>query len=264
MRTNTISLVVIALALLAIGAGFVSGAAGSRPPAVVTYRPQPLASVHARAGADASDIAVDDIFSRDDVVVDRHASASTTWRPARLAIVVGLCGYSVRIESAFLHLGVPLAFDVDPHGADAVRFAHLAQMAKMPFFLHVNDVPSAAMLTSLRARFGTFTGIASRTSAGMARALAGTGFTFFDERGDANPTAFFAARVPFVARDGTVDDRAAESYILFMLQRAADRSEHEGALTLLMRPLPASLAAFESFVQTRSVQIAALTPESTN
>ena len=95
----------------------------------------------------------------------------------------------------------------------------------------------------------------------MATALAGTGLEFFDERGDADPAPFVAAHVRFVTRDATVDDRSAETYIEFMLARAAERSEHEGRLTVLMRPLPASLAALDAFLQTRSVQIAALTPD---
>ncbi|MDE2481079.1 MAG: divergent polysaccharide deacetylase family protein [bacterium] len=260
MRTNALSLVVIALALLAIGAGFLGGAAGIHPPAVVTLRPAPVASTRAVLGGGASDAAVEDLFSDDDVVVERADVASAGWRPARLAFVVGLCGWSARIEAAFLHAGVPFAFDLDPHAPQALAFARLAHDAGARIFVHVNQPPSAAELATLRATFGAFEGVASRDSAQMPRALAGTGLAFFDERGDADPHAFARARVPLLSRDVTADDRTSESYVRFMLERAAERSQHEGTLTVLIRPLPSSLEAFEQFAQTRSVQIAEPTP----
>ncbi len=261
MRTNAISLVIIALALLAIGAGFASGQVGAHPPAIVSLRAGPAPRVSAPTDdARYSDMPVRDLFSRDDVVVARHTGASARWLAPQLSLVVGLCGASARIESAFLHLGLPIAYDLDPHAPEALAFARDAQAAHAELLVHVNEAPSPAVLTALRARFGAIAGVASRTSAGMARALAGSGLVFFDERGTADPRAFADAHVPFVARNTTVDDRTGEGYVLFMLDRAELRSEHEGRLVVLMRPLPSTLTALESFLRTRSVQIAALTP----
>ncbi len=258
MRTASVSLTVIALALAAIVGGFFSGQASSRPFAIATIRAMPSPRVEAVLQG-ASDAAVVDEFSDDDVVVERPTVDSRTWLPQRLAIVIGLCGESEAIDATFLRLNVPLAFDIDPHAAQAARVASFARAQGDVLLLHVSNAPSAATLTSLRATFGTFDGVASRESAGMAQALAATGLVFFDERGDANPGAFAAAHVALVQRDFTADDRSAPSYIQFMLERAALRSQREGRLVVLMRPLPNSLDALSAFLGTRSADILTLT-----
>ena len=93
----------------------------------------------------------------------------------------------------------------------------------------------------------------------MPRALRATGLLFFDERGDADARSFVMTGVRVVSRDATVDDHSSPSYISFMLDRAALRSEREGRVVVLMRPLPNSLAALTGFLETRSAQIVALT-----
>ncbi|HVA29192.1 MAG TPA: divergent polysaccharide deacetylase family protein [Candidatus Baltobacteraceae bacterium] len=258
MRTTVVSLAVIGIALAAIVAGYLSGQAGTRPPAVVQLRPHAAASVEAVFHG-ASDAAVDDLFSNDDVVVERPALTSSTWLPPRLSLVVGLVGSSATIDATFMRLDLPIAFDLDPHAADALRVARFIHEQGDVLLLHVARAPSRAELASLHAQFGAFDGIASRASVGVAKTLAGTGLSFFDERGDADPGPFRAAGVPFVARDVTVDDRTEPSYIAFMLDRAAMRSQRQGRLVVLLRPMPNSLAALAQFVGTRSAQIVALT-----
>jgi polysaccharide deacetylase 2 family uncharacterized protein YibQ len=93
----------------------------------------------------------------------------------------------------------------------------------------------------------------------MPQALAHTGLAFLDERGDADARGFAALGVAVYSRDATADDCTAASYIAFMLQRAAMRSQRQGRLVVLMRPLARSLDALGAFVRTRSAQIVPLT-----
>lgn len=258
MRTAAVSLVVIALALAAIVAGYLSGQAGAHPEQIVVLHPSASPDVHA-VFRGASDAPIVDLFSSDDVVIDRPSRDMSSWQPERLSIVVGLCGDSLALDGEFLQLGLPLAIDLDPHGADAVKVARYVHANGLTLLIHVQAAPSRSTLASLRARFGAIDGIASRASAGMARALAGTGMFFFDERGRADPVPFLENGVRLLQRDATVDDRSSPSYISFMLERAAMRSTREGTLVVLMRPLPNSLAALTSFLGTRSAQIVTLT-----
>jgi polysaccharide deacetylase 2 family uncharacterized protein YibQ len=257
-KTNAVSLAFIAVALAAICGGYVSGAAGARPPQVVLLHPVASPNVHAVQHG-YSDSPTVDLFSDDDVVVDRSHSANSSWLPQRLSIVVGLCGSSLAVDGEFLRLGLPIAIDLDPRAGDAVRVAHYVSQAGPVLLIHVNNPPSQAVLETLLHRFGRFEGIASRSSAGMAEALRGTGLMFFDERGDADPAQFAGSGVHVVSRDARVDDRSSPSYISFMLNRAAVRSQREGRVVILMRPLPNSLAALSDFLGTRSAEIVALT-----
>jgi len=258
MRSTVVSLAVIGLALAAIVAGYFSGQAGTRPPSVVQLRPRASPSVKAVLHG-ASDSAVDDVFSDDDVVVDRPAMTVSTWLPQRLSFVVGLVGDSPSVDATFLRLDLPLAYDLDPHASDALSVAKLIHEEGAMLLVHLAQAPSRAAIVSLRAEFGEIDGVASRSSQGAAHALAGTGLWFFDERGDADPAPFRDAGVPFVSRDATIDDRTAPSYIAFMLDRTAIRSQRQGRLVVLLRPMPNSLAALSDFVRTRSAQIVTLT-----
>ena len=265
MRTASVSLVVIGLALAAIVAGFLSGQVSSHPPAIVTLHPSALPSsvpVSARNIAAemrrVSDAAVDDAFSDDDVVVERPAEKRDAWAMPRLSFVVGLAGDSSIVDAQFLRAGVPLAFDLDPDAHDAVDVARLVRASGDALFVHVDSPPAAASLDALRARIGSFDGIASHADAGMARALAGTGLAFFDEAGEAAPQPFARARVRLVQRDATVDDRTSQSYIDYMLEQAALRARTQGRLVVFMRPQPNSLAALNAFLGASTAEIAAL------
>lgn len=261
MRKSTaVSLAIIALALAAILGGYLSGTAGARPPQIVSLHPMPSprASVHP-VSSGYSDSPVVDLFSGDDVVVDRARTATSAWLPERLSIVVGLTGNSVAVDGEFLGLGLPIAFDLDPHAAEANRVAEYVMSQGLVLLIHVTEAPSAATVKRLRERFRRIDGIASRSTHGMASALRGTGLLFFDERGDADETPFLENGVRFVARDATVDDHSSPNYIAFMLERTAIRSQREGRMVVLMRPLPNSFAALSRFMGTRSAQIVALT-----
>lgn len=258
MRTTAVSITVIALALAAILGGYFSGQAGARPPQIVVLHPVATPSVHAVTKG-YTDSPIVDLFSEDDVVVDRAQTATSAWLPERLSFVVGLCGRSLALDAEFLRLGLPLAIDLDPHGSDAQHVASYVTAQGLALLIHVDSAPSAAVLADFKKRFGSFDGIASRTSDGMPQALRGTGLLFFDERGEADARRFAMTGIHVVSRDATVDDRSSPSYISFMLDRAALRSQREGRVVVLMRPLPNSLAALTRFLETRSAQIVALT-----
>ncbi len=265
MRTASVSLVVIVLALASIVAGFVGGQASSHPPAIVMLHAAALPStepVSARNLAAAlqrvSDAALNDTFAQDDVVVDRPLTQSSQWLTPRLSVVVGLTGESAVMEAQFLRLDIPLAFDVDPNGHDASLFTKLARNAGDPIFIHVGTAPSAEQLETFKQRIGPFDGIASRIDAGMPHALQGGGLMFFDEQGSADIAPFRRAGVAVVQRDTTVDDRTGKGYITYMLQRAAMRSRRAGRVVVFMRPQPNSLDALNQFLTSGSAEIAAI------
>ena len=265
MRTASVSLVVIVLALASIIAGFLGGQAASHPPAIVVLRPGAIPSavpVSARNLAAelqrVSDTAVIDPFSGDNVVVERPVTQSPRWLRPRLSFVVGLTGESAVVEAQFLRLGVPLAFDVDPNGPDAAAFAKLARAAGDVVFVHMGSAPVASQLEKLEQRIGPFDGVASRADRGMAHALATRKLTFFDEKGDANIATFKSAGVKIVQRDATVDDRTSEGYITYMLHGAELRARRSACIVVFLRPQPNSLDALSRFLQTDSAEIAAL------
>lgn len=254
---NGISLVVIALALASILAGFLSGQHASHPPPTVVLHAARAATTPAPGLPHETDAHTVDLFSDDDVVVERPLAAVANWQPERLAIVVGLCGQSVAVESGFLRLGDPMAFDLDPNAAEAAKFAQFVRESGDPLYVHLGSAPTSAQLDALRARIGAFDGVASRSPRGMTRALAGTGLAFFDERGDADARAFAQANVSLIRRDFTVDNRTAPTYVSYMLERAAARSARAGAVVVLMRPMPSSLDALAAFTRSRAIDLAA-------
>ncbi|MHB8147435.1 MAG: divergent polysaccharide deacetylase family protein [Vulcanimicrobiaceae bacterium] len=239
----------IVLSLGVIVAGYLGGSRATPPPTASLRRS------HATHSSDAAGAPVRDLFSNDDVVVERPQMAGLSWQPERLGIVIGLCGQSIAVESGFLGLGVPLSFDLDPHAAQAQGFAADVRAAGERLFIHVGHPPTGPQLTALRRRFGRFDGVASRESAGMAQALAGRSLAFFDERGDADARLFQTAGVPLEQRDVTADDRAAPAYIGYMLRRAAERSAYEGRVVVLMRPMLESLSALARFLHGHNAEI---------
>jgi polysaccharide deacetylase 2 family uncharacterized protein YibQ len=254
----------IALALAAIVGGYVQGITSAKPPPVASLRssaheaknlpPALRALTHGGSGG-----AVADLFTQDDVVVERTRPAANNWRSEQLSIVVGLCGESVAAESGFLRLSDPMAFIVDPHAAQAPAFAKLVRDANQTLLVQVTAPPSAVTLASLRRKLGAFDGVAARDARGMAWVLRTSGLIFFDERGDsADSNEFTSAGVTLVRRDVTSDDRSAADYVSFMLSRAAGLSRRVGTVVVLMRPLPSSLDALRGFNASRNVALVAL------
>jgi polysaccharide deacetylase 2 family uncharacterized protein YibQ len=248
---------VIVLALAAIGAGYMSGASTARVPHHVTLAPHAAPSVHPVL-RDPSDAAVVDLFSRDDVVVERARTVALRWAQPKLAIVVGLCGFSAAADARFAALSLPVAFDIDPDAPNAVQSAQLAREAHDLIFAHVGTAPTVAQLARLQHRLGHLDGIASRESDGFVQSLDGTGLMFFDERGDADADDFTRVGIPVVQRDVTADDRTAATYVRFMLQRAAQQSERDGRLVVLLRPHAGSLDALSALAATRTVDFVPL------
>jgi polysaccharide deacetylase 2 family uncharacterized protein YibQ len=259
---NGFWLAVIALALVAIVGGYFEGASSAKPAPTLALHPDVRVSVHpARIDASntglhrSTDEAVVDAFSNDDVVVERPDLASIDWHPERISFVVGLCGTSLVTEAGFLHLGVPVAVDLDPAALDAVRVARATRDSGDRLFVHVTVAPSRDTLAALRSRLGDFDGISGRDVPNVAQALSGTGLAYFDERGDAPNGAFAQAGVALVQRDTTIDDRIAETYVAYMLERAAERSVREGRVVVLMRPLEETLTAVKNFLQTHNPEV---------
>jgi hypothetical protein len=153
----------------------------------------------------------------------------------------------------------PIAFDVDPAASQAGDIIGHAHQYHDAVLLHLDTAPTQAQLARWRKRFGSFDGIASRSSDGFVQALDGTGLLFFDERGDADADDFTRAGIAIVQRDETVDDHTARSYIKYMLQRAVQRSQRQGRSVIFMRPQEHSLDALQALVTTRSVQFTPLT-----
>ncbi|MBV8489684.1 MAG: hypothetical protein JO199_04065, partial [Candidatus Eremiobacteraeota bacterium] len=222
MFRNAFWLTLIGGACVAIVAGFLQASVTTHPPPVAELRSlHALATLPPAAVLRGYDTRTTDPFAQDDVVVDRQRSAQAVWQRPRLAAVVGLCGASAVVEGAFLRLGFPLAFVLDPNASQAVQVARMVRDAGDPLFVQVDAPPGALEVAGFRSRFGGLDGIAARDPAGMPAALRGSGLTFFDERGDADAAPFAAARVALIARDVTADDRTGSGYVNFMLERAA-------------------------------------------
>ena len=257
VRSQAFWLAIIALALAAIVGGYMSGREPRRRRALVYSR----ASRRAR--------------TRCCTIPRIHASTISS-RPTTSSSIVRSCSPNIgsrrnlrswwvcadaapSIDAAFVQMRVPIAFDVDPSAAQAVMVVQLAREAGDLVLLHLENAPTQWQLAQLRKRFGTFDGVASRSSERFVQSLDGTGLLFFDERGDADAGEFSAAGIPIAQRDETVDDQTARGYIRFMLARAVQRSQREGRSVVLMRPQHPSLDALEALVATRSVQFVALT-----
>lgn len=265
MFRNAFWVAIIVAAAAAIVAGFVQGSLATHPPPFAqvrnsehhTNRQTPAFAIAALRGA--SQTRPSDTFAQDDVVVDRQRTASLQWQHESLAIVVGLCGQSIPIESGFLRLKFPLAFVIDPSGIAAAQFAQLVRANGDALLVQLSGAPSAGKLASLHAKLGRFDGIASRNADGMAAALQGSGLIYFDERGDAAGAHDFAQRkVAVVSRDTTADNRGSEGYVGFMLQNAAAMSRRSGPIVVFIRPLPSSLAALQTFADGHDVAFVAL------
>jgi polysaccharide deacetylase 2 family uncharacterized protein YibQ len=261
---NAFWLVLIAGALAAIIGGYVQGVTSAKPPPIVSRRaraheaknlpPAQRGLVHGSSGG-----AVTDLFAQDDVVVERVRPAANNWHDEQLAIVVGLCGESVAAESGFLRLGMPMAFVVDPHAAQAGAFAQLVRDANQTLLVQVSAPPSAVTLAALHRTLGAFDGVAARDARGMAWVLRTSGLMFFDERGDsADASEFATAGVTLVQRDVTADDRSASGYVTFMLSRAAGLSRRVGTVVVVVRPLPTTLNALRGLAASRDVSLVAL------
>ncbi|HTA39847.1 MAG TPA: divergent polysaccharide deacetylase family protein [Candidatus Acidoferrales bacterium] len=261
---NAFWLVLIAGALAAIVGGYVQGVMSAKPPPVATLRASAheaknLPPVQRAIARNLSGGAVDDLFTQDDVVVERVRPAANNWHNEQLSIVVGLCGESIAAQSGFLRLGDPMAFIVDPHASQAAAFAKLVRDANQTLLVQVSAPPSAVTLASLHRNLGAFDGIAARNARGMAWVLRTSGLIFFDERGDsADSSEFATAGVTLFRRDVTADDRSAAGYVSFMLSRAAGLSRRVGTVVVLVRPLPSSLEALRTFDASRSVTLVAL------
>ena len=260
MRYEAFWLTVIGLALAAIVAGYASGASSARiPPRPAEHARVTAPPVHAVLH-DPSDAAVNDLFSNDDVVVDRSAAPDEArWQQPTLAVVVGLCGYSADADESFMQLPIPIAFDIDPHAPQAARVAELAREAHDLVLVHLTDAPTQTRLTALRRQLGAFDGIASRNAPRFVQVLDGTGLLYFDERGDADAWEFRNVGIAFARRDVTVDDRTDSGYIRYMLGRAVQRSERVGPLIVLMRPARHSYGALAALQASRSVDFVPLT-----
>jgi polysaccharide deacetylase 2 family uncharacterized protein YibQ len=250
---------VIGLALAAIVAGFMSGASTARLPEPGTATSHVQPSVHAVL-RDPSDAAIDDVFSADDVVVERREVAvATNWSQPTLSIVVGLCGYANGDDELFIHSALPIAVDIDPDAPEAASVAERAREARDVVLVHLGDAPTQAQLARLRRRLGDFDGLASRAPDRFVQALDGTGLLFFDERGDADASEFRTVDIPFAQRDVTVDDRTGAGYIRFMLERTAQRSARQGPMVVLMRPQPHSFQALNALAAARTARFVPLT-----
>lgn len=258
---NAFWLTLIAGALAAIVAGFVQGTLQTQPPPIAQLRRTTARNVPVLPAPEVreDESRAADAFAQDDVVVERHHPVQSQWQPERLQIVVGICGTSVAVESAFFRLNVPLTFVVDASLPQADTFAQLVRSNGDEVFVQVGDPPDSQALAALHRAIGPFDGLASRNARGMALALHGTGLAFFDERGDAaNELAFAALQVPLVRRDVTADNRSGSGYVRFMLERAAALSRRSGPIAVFVRPLPSTFSALHDFLQTHDVRMIAL------
>jgi len=192
-----------------------------------------------------------DLFSRDPVIAGRTPRHGFIPGPARLVAMVGLCGSSLRNESAMLSAPFPIGVILDPSARDARRVAAVAHAHGDELFVQADRAPSATALKTWQKRFDGFLGIATRHPNRMIATLAGSTLVLFDERGASNPMEFTRSGIRLIRRDIRIDDRDSVPYITYMLEQATALARRRGIVVLLMRPRPTDLAAIEGLLQRR-------------
>ena len=247
------SVLVIVFSLSALIGGYFSGAA-SVPPMISGAPPVETFSLRG-AQVPQTDETADDAFSDDpvDTVPDADARRDTR---ARLAVVVVAMGHSAALERPFLALPMPLTCVLDVHAPAAREIAQLAASAGKTVYAQLDADGSPDDVAAIAAEFPQVRGIAVRfapqtpaasSANAILRAAAGAHLGVFDEYAEQPAVRRDARRlgVAYAGRSITVDNHFSPAYVDFMVEQAVRIARARGVV-VMARPIPATLAAFES------------------
>lgn len=246
------SLLVIVFSLSALLGGYFSGKA-SVPP-MLTGAPVETFQVRGSPVAQTDETA-DDAFSDDDVDTIPNSDARFDAQ-ARLSVVVVSMGHSVALERPFLALPMPLTCVVDAHAPAAREIAGLAAASGKTVYVQIDADAAPADVAATAAAFPQARGIAlrfaPRTRAGAAmrafvKAAADSRLAVFDEFAAQTAARRYARAfgVAYAGRSMTVDNHFSPAYVDFMVEQAVRIARARGVV-IMARPIPATLAAFQS------------------
>lgn len=272
MRT-TLSIIVIVLSLATIGAGYFNGRSSVLPARSAVVLPasqnvaMPAPAPFARSLHGAHSLDLSDELPRspeEDAVVANDPSTASLSESANIALIIAGAGRSLKLESPFLDLPVPLTVVVDPDADDAQAVAAAAFDRGKTVYVRLPEAAQAsapAMKSALdryHRRFPAFSGIAvsfdpqdaEAQARLLARTLRGTSLAVLDLTG-AGPRArgvLSKANVSVRRRDVTIDKRDDAAYVRFMLAQAVQVARGRGGAVVVAHPYPQSFAAVSRLV----------------
>lgn len=272
MRT-TLSLIAIVFSVVAIGAGYLSGRssivpahpAAALPAAQNVAMPAPAPLARSLRGAHSLDLAEDaPAASDEDAVVANDPSTGSLSENATIALIIAGTGRSLKLESPFLDLPVPLTVIVDPEADDAQAVAAAAidrgktVYVRLPASAQTAAPALKSAVDRYRRLFPAFSGIAVRFDADdanaqarlLARVLRGSSLGVLDLTG-AGPVAralLSKADLHVRRRDVTIDNRDDAAYVKFMLTQAVQVARGRGGAVVVAHPYPQSFAALSRLV----------------
>ncbi|MHB8461844.1 MAG: hypothetical protein ACYDA1_04295 [Vulcanimicrobiaceae bacterium] len=236
MVSRIVSVVVIIAAIVVI----IAGAIQNR---VIEHQREVIRRTTPDGMAPHSGIRNIDRFADDPVVVPcATMNAAPLHNPMLRLFLVG-AGQNQISDHDLFSLSVPSAVVVVPKGRDAKNVVRRAQQYGSPVFIQLDGALGSRQIQQDRARFGGIAGYAGRDASAARMALAGSGLSFFDERGDAAAASYRAAGIRYFGRAVTADNDEGNGYISFMLKRAVTMSRSCGPLNVLMRANHNSLKA---------------------
>jgi len=246
------SLLVIVFSLSALLGGYFSGRASV--PAMISSAPVETFQLQGSPVAQTDETA-DDAFSDD--AVDTIPNAGVRYdAQARLAVVVVSMGHSVALERPFLALPMPLTCVIDAHAPAAREIADLAVASGKAVYVQLDADAAPADVAAAAAAFPQARGIALRfapqTRAGesmraFVKAAADSRLAVFDEFAAqaAGRRYGHAFGIAYAGRSMTIDNHFSPGYVDFMVEQAVRIARARGVV-IMARPIPATLAAFQS------------------
>ena len=246
------SLLVIVFSLSALLGGYFSGKASV--PQIASGAPVETFQLHGSPVAQTDETA-DDAFSDDAVDTIPNADARFD-APARLAVVVVSMGHSVALERPFLDLPMPLTCVVDAHAPAAREIARLAAASGKTVYVQLDAEAAPADVAAAAAAFPQARGVAlrfapqTRAAAAMReflKAASASRLAVFDEFASQVRAKRYARTlgIPYAGRSMTIDNHFAPGYVDFMVEQAVRIARARGVV-IMARPIPATLAAFQS------------------
>lgn len=272
MRT-TLSLIAIVFSIVAIGAGYWSGRSTVAPPHaafalpvpqnVAMPAPAPFArTLHGPHSLDLTEGT--SVIGGENAVVANDPAAGSLSEDANIALIIAGTGRSLKIESPFLDLPVPLTVIVDPEADDAQAVAAAAfdrgktVYIRLPLSAQTGAPALRSALDRYHRVFPAFSGIAVRFDPEdateearlLAGALRGSSIGVLDLSG-AGPRArglLLRAHVHVRRRDVTIDNRDDAGYVRFMLAQAVQVARGRGGAVVVAHPYPQSFVALSRLV----------------
>lgn len=266
MRT-WLSLIVIAFSVVALGSGYLSGRSSVAPTQTVAAPPPVPVDAHndaqvqfARSLHGAHSFAASEdapVAASEEAVVSNNPASGRLGDDATVAIVIENAGPSLKLETGFLNLPVPLTFAIDPAADEALEVAAAAFDRGKTVYILLAMSPSQTQaklqkqVAKFRAAFPPMTGIAvhfddeyqEREASALALALRSQHLRLLDLTG-VDAAAQRALRTGGISnrrRDVTIDNRDEPAYVRFMLAQAVQVARGHGTAVIVALRSPGRL-----------------------